>query len=88
MDIADIVRSWFRSPGDAAALLAYLRPPGVDSSMPHSIRAAFYYDVLKAMSAEDSVQLGIVGVLHSMASPPSRSAPMTTLWTTCWSGRC
>ena len=75
MDIADIVRSWFRSPEDAAALLAYLRPPSVDSSMPHSIRAAFYYDLLKAMSAEDSVELGIVGVLHFDGFAPFAQRP-------------
>jgi hypothetical protein len=75
MDIADIVRSWFRSPEDAAALLAYLRPPGVDCSMPHSIRAAFYYDLLKSMSAGDSVELGIVGLLHFDGFAPFAQRP-------------
>ena len=75
MDIADIVRSWFRSPEDASAMLAYLRPPGLDSSMPHSIRATFYYDLLKALSEDHSVELGVVGLLHFDGFAPFAQSP-------------
>jgi hypothetical protein len=48
MHLADIVASWFRNPKDAAALLAYLKDPEVQSSMAHSPRATEYFDLLKA----------------------------------------
>ena len=46
MPLADIVASWFRTVDDANAMLAYLRPPGVDASMKRSLRAAACYKLL------------------------------------------
>jgi hypothetical protein len=46
MELSDIVASWFRDSADAAALLAHLLEPEVESSMSHSTRARTYYDLM------------------------------------------
>jgi hypothetical protein len=58
MHLRDIVRSWFRNPADASALLAYLRKPEVKSSMPHSSRARTCYELLDRFAEDASMTDG------------------------------